>query len=313
MVLTNKQKKLETKLSNPEYIFRNPVLNSPDDITDNLIQKIIDNNLDSLTINYEFTCTPPTTDSPIDSPDAFEKLLKCWDDLKCRTNPFWRANKKQPLKRIEFKVILTKNVTRLNWAFAHMKDLEYINLTDTSNIEDMSYMFMLAKNFNQSIGNWDVSKVTNMSGMFEDAESFNQPIGNWDVSNVTDMSCMFADAKAFNQPIGNWNTSNVTGMWGMFMRAKAFNQPIGNWDVSKVTDMTGMFEDAESFNQPIGDWDVSNVMQMSGMFYNALSFNQPISNWVVSQETSLSSMFKGAKSFNQDLSSWGGNEVLKRI
>ena len=34
---------------------RNPVLNSPDDITDELIQQIIDNNLDSLTINYEFT------------------------------------------------------------------------------------------------------------------------------------------------------------------------------------------------------------------------------------------------------------------
>ena len=34
---------------------RNPVLNSPDDITDNLIQQIISNDLDSLTINYEFT------------------------------------------------------------------------------------------------------------------------------------------------------------------------------------------------------------------------------------------------------------------
>ena len=34
---------------------RNPVLNSPDDITDELIQRIIDNDLDSLTINYEFT------------------------------------------------------------------------------------------------------------------------------------------------------------------------------------------------------------------------------------------------------------------
>ena len=33
---------------------RNPSLNSPDDITDEQIQQIIDNNLDSLTINYEF-------------------------------------------------------------------------------------------------------------------------------------------------------------------------------------------------------------------------------------------------------------------
>ena len=34
---------------------RNPVLNSPDDITDELIRQIINNDLDSLTINYEFT------------------------------------------------------------------------------------------------------------------------------------------------------------------------------------------------------------------------------------------------------------------
>ena len=34
---------------------RNPVLNSPDDITDELVRQIINNDLDSLTINYEFT------------------------------------------------------------------------------------------------------------------------------------------------------------------------------------------------------------------------------------------------------------------
>lgn len=35
---------------------RNPVLNAPEDITDELLRNIIANNLDSLTINYEFTC-----------------------------------------------------------------------------------------------------------------------------------------------------------------------------------------------------------------------------------------------------------------
>ena len=34
---------------------RNPILNSPDDITNELIEKILENDLDSLTINYEFT------------------------------------------------------------------------------------------------------------------------------------------------------------------------------------------------------------------------------------------------------------------
>lgn len=37
------------------YQERNPVLNSENDITSDLINKIIVNDLDSLTINYEFT------------------------------------------------------------------------------------------------------------------------------------------------------------------------------------------------------------------------------------------------------------------
>jgi hypothetical protein len=36
----------------------NPVLNSPEDITDNLISDIIANRLESLTINYEFAGCP---------------------------------------------------------------------------------------------------------------------------------------------------------------------------------------------------------------------------------------------------------------
>lgn len=38
---------------------RNPVLNSPDDITEDLLKRIINNDLDSLTINYEFAYTYP--------------------------------------------------------------------------------------------------------------------------------------------------------------------------------------------------------------------------------------------------------------
>ncbi len=36
-------------------INRNPVLNSPEDITEELRCNIVSNNIDTLTINYEFT------------------------------------------------------------------------------------------------------------------------------------------------------------------------------------------------------------------------------------------------------------------
>ena len=250
---TNKLKKTANTSANSSP--STPVLNSPEDITDELIEAIADNKLDSLTINYEFT-RPVPDPSPEDSEyDVIrqEWVNKQYEDEQYRTNPFWKANRIRKLIRIEFEIILGEKVHSLAATFKNMSSLEYVNLKNTSRVTNMSGMFWGAKSFNQPIGNWDTSNVTDMSDMFSDAESFNQPIGsNWDTSNVTDMSEMFYKAESFNQPIGNWDTSKVTDMGGMFFVAESFNQPIGNWDTSNVTDMSDMFSDAESFNQPIG-------------------------------------------------------------
>ena len=243
---------------------RKPVLNSPDDITDELIQRIIDDNLDSLTINYEFTRGPNT----------YEGWCK-WNKEQIRTNPFWRANSIKPLERISLEIKLGPNVHSLAGAFSEFRELEYVNIKDTSNVTDMSCMFACAPSFNQPIGNWDTSNVTDMNNMFNYAESFNQPIGKWDTSKVTNMCCMFAIAASFNQPIGNWDTSKVTNMSGMFKDAQSFNQPIDNWDTSKVTDMSEMFVEAKSFNQPISNWNTSNVTGMLDMFKGAASYSYP--------------------------------------
>ena len=150
----------------------NPVLSSPDEITHELIQKIIDNKLNSLTINYEFTRCP----SSFLAPEKEE--IDTWNKEQHRTNPFWRANSVQPLKRIEFEVKFTGKSFSLACAFLGFEKLEYVNIQDTSHVTDMSFMFFKAKSFNQPIGNWDTSNVTDMSGMFLDAKSFNQPIGS---------------------------------------------------------------------------------------------------------------------------------------
>ncbi|MBO6069952.1 MAG: BspA family leucine-rich repeat surface protein [Succinivibrionaceae bacterium] len=307
---------------------RNPVLNSPDDITDELRNAIRNNDLDTLTINYEFTKGFRVWN--IVGEKAGNKYEEEWKQAQRITNPFWGLE----LTRIEFEIILGPNVHSLAGAFANQSPLEYVNLRDTSNVTDMSFMFYgdclfnqaigdwdtsnvtnmccmfyEAKSFNQPIGDWDTSNVTNMGSMFRGAEIFNQPIGDWDTSNVTNMCCMFSDAKSFSQPIGGWDTSNVTNMNGMFYEAKSFNQPIGDWDTSNVTKMGSMFRGATSFNQSIGDWDTSNVTNMYGMFFLAESFNQPIGDWDTSKVTDMSWMFKNAESFNQPIGDWDTSKV----
>ena len=117
------------------YLDPDPVLDSPEDITCELISRIIDNDINSLTINYEFTRCQNNDEDKYD-----------WIMYRLKNNPFWIANqivnqhKAQTLTNISFKVKLTPNVHSLACAFSDMEKLEFVNLDDTSNVTNMKGM-----------------------------------------------------------------------------------------------------------------------------------------------------------------------------
>jgi predicted nucleic acid-binding Zn ribbon protein len=98
-----------------EYRALNPVISSPDEITQELIQKIIDNSISSLTIDYEFTGCP--------SIETYDK----WKKEEHIINPFWRANSVQPLKRIKFEVKFTDKSNSLACAFYELRNCPLFN------------------------------------------------------------------------------------------------------------------------------------------------------------------------------------------
>ncbi len=210
-----------------------------------------------------------------------------------------------------YTVTLTLKVTReqLLEMIAAGKNVTKV---DTSDITDMSSLFLDNASFDQDISGWDVSNVTTMKSMFKNASSFTQDISSWDVSKVTDMSLMFQGAVKFNQPIGEWDVANVTNMMGMFFDNEVFNGPIGSWNVSKVTNMSFMFYSSigeAAFNQDISGWNTANVTDMSYMFVNARDFNQPIGSWNTANVTNMYCMFMSANSFNADISGWNTAKV----
>ncbi|MDM1363132.1 BspA family leucine-rich repeat surface protein, partial [Myroides marinus] len=178
-----------------------------------------------------------------------------------------------------------------------------------SSVKNMEAMFHGASSFTSDLNKWDVANVTNMVQMFSGAGSFNGDLNNWDVSNVTDMSYMFASASLFNGNVSNWNVSKVTKMIGMFSGASSFNKDLNKWIVSNVTNMVQMFSGAGSFNGDLNKWNVSKVEDMSDMFWGAGSFNRDLSQWNVSKVTDMSRMFWGAGSFNGDLNKWNVSKV----
>ena len=105
------------------------------------------------------------------------------------------------------------------------------NDIDTSEIKNMSFLFLNKTTFNGDISGWDVSKVKNMKSMFQNAASFNQDISKWNTSEVTDMSLMFFGAKSFNQDISKWKFPKVTDMNRMFAYATSFNQDLSEWNL----------------------------------------------------------------------------------
>ena len=199
----------------------------------------------------------------------------------------------------------TSEVTDMSQLFLDAFEFnEPLNDWDVSGVKNMDYMFYKADSFNQPIDKWDVSSVSNMSYMFAHT-TYNQPIGKWDVSSITNMKGMFANT-IYNQDIGNWDVSSVANMEGMFANT-TYNQNIGDWDVSSVTNMKQMFLNAKKFNQPIGKWDVSAVINMQGMFAHT-TYNQPMCDWDVSSVTSMANMFVHT-SFNQPIGKWDVSSV----
>ncbi|WP_295079010.1 BspA family leucine-rich repeat surface protein [Ruminococcus sp.] len=145
----------------------------------------------------------------------------------------------------------TSNVNDMSYMFCNCDNLESLDLSmlNTSNVKTMRCMFMGNKLTSVNLKNIDTSSVTNMYGMF------------WDCKNLTslDLSC--------------FDTSNVETMIWMFCDCKALESiDISSFDTSKVEDMTQMFANCYSLTSlDVRSFDTSNVKLMPSMFSNCTS------------------------------------------
>lgn len=181
---------------------------------------------------------------------------------------------------------------------------------DTSNVDDMSEMFMDAKFFGGSFANFDTSNVVNMNSMFRGGPLSSIDVSSFDTSKVVDMGYMFH----FNTPsnlnmgsygrsisgLANLNTENVEDMSHMLYyhdsslldRSRAVGMDgIVDWDTSKVVNMEHMLHGRDLSSLPPLNWDVSNVKNFSGMFNYGRINEESLNNFNTSSAVDMSYMF----------------------
>ena len=117
----------------------------------------------------------------------------------------------------------TSKVKSMAAMFSVNRNLESINFGnkfDTSNVTNMGSMFNTCSSLTSlDLSNFNTSQVTNMSFMFVGFPNIELNLSGFDTSNVTNMMSMFESSKLSTLDISSFDTSNVTIMSWMFSDA----------------------------------------------------------------------------------------------
>ena len=199
------------------------------------------------------------------------------------------------------KIIANKNSSYLFYDFVYLWSIEGLEYLDTSQVENMSYMFSETYFLEEiDLSNFDTSQVKNMKGMFRSASNLTTlDLSNFDTSNVTDMSDMFHECTVSSLNLSNINTSNITNMNNMFYNCYLLETlDLSSFDTSNVTDMSHMFQLCRKLtNLNIDTFDTSNVTNMFEMFsYCEKLTSLNLSNFDTSKVTDMSYMFRNCSS-----------------
>ena len=152
--------------------------------------------------------------------------------------------------------------------------IENLSMLDTSNVEDMSYMF------------WNLNSIEELD------------LTNFNTDRVNNMSHMFSGMnKLKNIDISTLNTQNVTNMSGLFSELESLKSlDIKTLDTKNVKDMSEMFKDMAILTDlDISRFDTSRLKSANKIFSGCKSLkNLKINNLSLEYaDNNVRNMFEG--------------------
>lgn len=201
-------------------------------------------------------------------------------------------------------VIANEDSSYLFYYFTGLRNINFNDKFDTSNVVDMSYMFSVCSSLTSlDLNSFNTSKVTSMKAMFSMWNNDNTAtqltelnVSNFDTRNVTTMRDMFAECnKVTKLDVSNFNTANVTDMYHMFYGCGGLMElDVIRWNTEKVTSMAGMFwgcKNIEVLN--LCSFDIVNVINMYAMFASTTNIRNIYVNekWDITGKADTADMF----------------------
>ena len=178
----------------------------------------------------------------------------------------------------EINMSKTRNMSYLFYGGNYLvKNIKFGDF-ESSNVEDMSYMFATNNNTSTTVTSLDFSKVKTanvkyMRHTFEGSHLASMDLSNFDTSKVQDMTAMFANTKYLTSlNLLSFDTSKVTDMKNMFRYAGALTSlDLSSFDTGEVTNMRSMFQNmTELKDLNVSTFNTSKVTDMAYMFYKSM-------------------------------------------
>ncbi len=221
------------------------------------------------------------------------------------------------------------SVKSMRAMFYRCRSLNALDLSalDTSNVEDMSFMFESIPFVSLDFSSFDTSNATNMYGMFWNCRYLKElNISSFDTSKVDNMCYMFSNCSSLQEiDLTNFDTSNVWAMNSMFEGCSSLSSlELNSFNTSKVKTMSGMFQNCRSLEEiDLSHFDTSNVKLMGisinqgGMFEGCISLKElDLSNFRTPKLESAGRMFFGCSQLSKlslpffdtsNITVWGGD------
>ena len=155
------------------------------------------------------------------------------------------ANGKIAFPEDSFELLAFYTGGRCSPPISNVSFIEFNHSIDTSNVIDMSSMFMGIDIEELDLSSFDTSKVINMNGMFYFSKIAKiKGLNKFNTSKVINMRQMFGGIKTTTLDLSSFNTSKVTDMSRMFVASQVEALDLSSFDISSVKNMSNMFDNS---------------------------------------------------------------------